>query len=108
VPSTIGINTRSFSRPGQRDAMAKHLLKTQIDTSRPLDKVAGVATHHYGYANDCPTAERLSKRTLVIPSYHSLTDKEVDSLAQSVNDGWSQIENRADAAAGTLVGATTG
>ena len=97
-----------FPTQEQRDAMAKHLLKTQIDTSRPLDEVAGVATHHYGYANDCPTAERLSKRTLVIPSYHSLTDKEVDSLAQSVNDGWSQIENRAHAAAGTLAGATTG
>jgi perosamine synthetase len=97
-----------FPTQEQRDAMAKHLLKTQIDTSRPLDEVARVASHHYGYANDCPTAERLSKRTLVIPSYHSLTDKEVDSLAQSVNDGWSQIENRAHAASGTLVGATTG
>ena len=97
-----------FPTQEQRDAMAKHLLKTQIDTSRPLDEVAGVASHHYGYANDCPAAERLSKRTLVIPSYHSLTDNEVDSLAQSVNDGWSQIENRAHAAAGTLVGATTG
>src|SRR5205085_9278517 len=91
-----------FSTPEQRDRIAEFLFSRQIDTSRPLDEVVDVTSRYYGYAGDCPVGEQLSKRTLVIPNYHTMTDEDVERVAQVVNEGWSKIENRVHSDAGTL------
>jgi dTDP-4-amino-4,6-dideoxygalactose transaminase len=98
----------AFAEPEQRDAVARFLLEKQVDSSKPLNEVVDVATRYYGYRHDCPISENLSKRTLVVPNYHSMTDEEVEFVAQCVNEGTLRIGNRVTSAAGKLVEVRTG
>ena len=71
--------------------MAAYLHKKQIDTAKPLQDAADVATTYYDYKGDCPAGEQLSKRTLVIPNYHTLKKTEIARIAQSLNHAWAEL-----------------
>jgi dTDP-4-amino-4,6-dideoxygalactose transaminase len=74
-----------------RDSMANYLRKRQIDTAKPYKDIVDVATAHYGYTGDCPIAEQAAKRTLVIPGYYRLKERDIQRIAQCLNEGWSEI-----------------
>jgi dTDP-4-amino-4,6-dideoxygalactose transaminase len=80
-----------FRSTQQRDLIAAYLFKSQIDSMKYLDNVVDLAANDYGYKGDCPTAESLSKRVLIIPSYYSLRKKEIQRIAQCINAGWAKI-----------------
>src|SRR2546427_8730576 len=69
-----------------RDLIAASLLKHRIDTMKYVGDIVEVAAKQYGYTGDCPVAERLSKMTLIIPSYYSLQNKEVERIAERLNE----------------------
>ena len=77
-----------------RDFMANYLYPRQIDTSKPYCNIAEVAGAHYGYAGDCPTAEQIAQRVLVIPSSCSLRLRDLQHIAQCLNAGWAEYESR--------------
>lgn len=77
-----------------RDQVAGYLFSRGIDTMKYLDNVAEVAAAHYGYQGDCPTAEALSRRVLIIPSYYSLKLEELQHIARCVNEAWAELGNR--------------
>jgi perosamine synthetase len=81
----------TFPSSEQRDYMAAFLHSRQIDTAQPYKDVIDGAAQYYGYAGDCPVTEQITKRVLVIPSYHSLKEKDVQRIAESVNAGWGEI-----------------
>jgi dTDP-4-amino-4,6-dideoxygalactose transaminase len=84
----------TFPSQEYRDFMAAYLHKKQIDTSKPFQDAAEVATTYYDYKRDCPAAERLSKCALVIPTYHTLKKGEVEHIVRSLNQGWAEISSR--------------
>jgi dTDP-4-amino-4,6-dideoxygalactose transaminase len=71
--------------------MADYLFNNQIAPVSPYKDIAEVAATHYGYEGDCPVAEEVAKRVLVIPNNYSLKRREVQRIAQCVNEGWEQI-----------------
>jgi dTDP-4-amino-4,6-dideoxygalactose transaminase len=77
-----------------RDFIADYLFTRKIGTAKPYKDITDVAVTHYGYAGDCPAAEQVSKRVLVIPSNYSLKKEEVKRIAQLINAGWLEIESR--------------
>ena len=83
-----------FRSMEQCDLMRKHLNRRGVSTSKPYEEVISGATANYGYKGDCPEAERLLRRTLIIPSYHNLTAKEMELIVRSVNEGWVYLKNR--------------
>ena len=85
----------TFSSAEHRDFIAAYLLSRQIDTMKYLDDVVNVAAKNYGYTGDCPVAEQISKRVLIIPSYYSLKKGEVQRIAHCLNEGWKEIKSSA-------------
>jgi perosamine synthetase len=81
----------TFSSAEARDRMAAELLRRRIDTMKYLDDVVRIAAGRFGYEGDCPVAEQLSKRVLIIPGYHGLRAKDVEKVAESVNAAWAEI-----------------
>lgn len=81
-----------FPSSEQRDSMASYLRSRQIDTAQPYKDVIDGAARYYGYEGDCPVAEQIAKRVLVIPSYHSLKEEDVERIARCVNAGWAEIK----------------
>lgn len=81
----------TFPSTEHRDFIADYLFNRQIDTMKYLDDVVHIATKLYGYEGECPVAERLSKRVLIIPSYYSLRKRDVRRIAQCLNEGWAEI-----------------
>ncbi len=77
----------TFVSTEQRDFIAAYLLSQSIDTVKYLNDIVTTASC-YGYTGGCPVAERLAKRVLVIPSYHSLREKTVERIAHCLNEGW--------------------
>ena len=71
----------------QRDRMAEHLRRRGIDSARYLDGIAGEARARYGYAGDCPNAERLSATVLLVPIHYNLRRSDMERLADSINEG---------------------
>ena len=63
-----------------------------------LDEVVTVARKHFGYAGDCPIAERLAKRVLVIPGYHGLHQDDVEMIAQKLNVAWAEVSRNRERA----------
>ena len=59
-----------------------------------LDDVVSTAAGNYGYTGDCPVAEGLSKRVLIIPSYYSLKAGDLKRIAECVNAGWAEAGKR--------------
>jgi dTDP-4-amino-4,6-dideoxygalactose transaminase len=83
-----------FHSSEQRDFIADYLHSLQIDTAKPYKDIADVVATHYGYTGDCPEAEQVAKRVLVIPSYYSLKKGDVQRIAQCLNTGWAEITSR--------------
>jgi len=75
------------------DAIAAYLLSQQISSAKPYKEVIEGAAKHYGYKGDCPMAEQLLRRTLVIPSHYKLKKSDMHRIAQCVNAGWARIIN---------------
>lgn len=80
-----------------RDLLAAYLHRRQIDTAKPLDDIVEVARSYYGYNGDCPVAEKLSKQVLIIPSYHSICQREIERIARCVNDGLLELARSSSA-----------
>lgn len=75
----------TFPSSAQRDVVASHLLAHRIDSVKYLDNIVSLAAKNYGYARDCPVAERLSKTVLIIPSHHSITKKDRQCIVRCLN-----------------------
>ncbi len=84
----------TFPTMEHRDFIADYMFRQQIDTIKYLDNVVDIATKNYGYTGDCPVAEQLSKRVLIMPSYHSLKKRDVQHIAQCLNQGWAEVIKR--------------
>ena len=75
-----------FQNTEQRDAMADHLLRRGIDTSKYADAVPEEARSSYGYEGDCPNAELLSRTILLVPIHYTLRTRDVEHIARSINE----------------------
>lgn len=84
----------TFRSSKDREKIAAYLLSKQISSSNPYKEVIEGAAKHYGYKGDCPVAEQLLRRTLVIPSHYKLKKRDISRIAQCVNAGWAKITNR--------------
>lgn len=84
----------TFPSPEKRDLVAAYLRSYQIDTAKPYKDIAEVAAAYYGYAGDCPAAEQIAKRVLVIPCNYSLKKEDVQRIARWLNAGWAEITGR--------------
>lgn len=82
-----------FPSSKHRDRIAAYLHSQQIEPIKPYKDIAEVAAQHYGYNGDCPVAEQIAKRVLVIPSYYSLKQQIIQHIAQCLNAGWAEITN---------------
>ena len=83
-----------FPSQEHRDFIADYLFRRRIDTIKYLDDIVDVAKRNFGYTGGCPVAERLSKRVLIIPSYHGLRQEDVQYIAQSLNSGWTEFTSQ--------------
>ena len=72
-----------LSSQEQRDRMAKFMFKNGIDCAPYLDDIVDTAREHFGYAGDCPVAERCSKTMLLLPAYCTLTQRDILRVAQT-------------------------
>lgn len=91
--------------PAQCGWMAAALRRQGISTARPYKDIAAIAAAHYGYKGDCPQAESVAQRVLVIPCNHSLRPEDVAHVARSVNAAWTNIGRRSSAV--PAIGGTT-
>ncbi len=82
-----------FQDTQQRDRMADYLLGRGIDTAKYLDDIAEEARSNYGYRGDCPNAEFLSKTVLLVPIHYTLSTRDMDHIARSINEGSQVIGN---------------
>jgi len=80
-----------FNSSNQRDIMASFLFKKGIDTSMPYKDVVEIARNYYGYKGDCPVAEEIAKRILVIPSNYKIKMEELKYIVKCINLGWMRI-----------------
>lgn len=86
-----------LSSSAAREFVAAYLSRRQIDTSKPYSDIATVAAKHYDYMGDCPKAEEVAKRVLVIPSYYGLKERDIEHIARCVNEAWAEFtSNRHD------------
>jgi dTDP-4-amino-4,6-dideoxygalactose transaminase len=76
-----------FQNTNQRDTMADYLFSQGIDTAKYLDDIADEARSNYGYNGDCPNAELLSKTVLLVPIHYTLSTKDIEHIAHSINQG---------------------
>lgn len=81
----------TFPTPELCDAMRQYLYRRGVDCSRPVTDIAEIAARYYNYQSDCPVAESLAKRVLVVPSYYTLTPFELGHVADSINAGWGEL-----------------
>jgi dTDP-4-amino-4,6-dideoxygalactose transaminase len=75
----------------QCDRLSSHLLENGITTTRPYRDIASIAKAHYGYTGDCPQSERIADTVIVIPCNYSLTQAEVEKIANCINRIWPEI-----------------
>jgi dTDP-4-amino-4,6-dideoxygalactose transaminase len=83
----------TFPSSSQRNFMAAFLQSQQISSAKPYEDVTEGAAKHYGYKGDCPVAEQILKRALVIPSNYQLEEAEIIRIARYLNIGWSKIKS---------------
>ncbi len=88
-----------FRTPDERDSVADFLLSQGVDTMKYLKGTVKMARSHFGYQNDCPHAEELIDRVLVVPNYHRLKPSELDkvfaALRQALNRNTAETTKRA-------------
>jgi perosamine synthetase len=83
----------SFPSTGKRDMTAAYLKRCGIGTSKPYEEaIAGVAKY-YGYGGECPVAEQILRKALIIPNFYKLKLQLVERIALCVNRAW-QRENQ--------------
>jgi dTDP-4-amino-4,6-dideoxygalactose transaminase len=75
----------------QCGAMVASLRAQGISTARPYRNIAAMAAAHHGYTGDCPNAERVADTVMVIPCNHSLSTRDIEHVAASVNRAWRTI-----------------
>ena len=68
-----------------RDALAAHLLEMRIGTIKPYKDIAEIASAYYEYKGDCPIAEQIAMRILVLPCYSTLEPSELHRIAYCTN-----------------------
>ena len=68
-----------------------NLRERQIDTMKPYSDIVEIFYDHYGYSGDCPVSEDIAKKTLVIPSNHSLKNRDAQRIARTVNAAYAEI-----------------
>jgi perosamine synthetase len=78
----------------QCDWLAARLRENQISTARPYKDIAAIAATHYGYIGDCPQAEDIASRVLVIPCHHGLKAADVERVSTCVNRAWAEVSGR--------------
>jgi dTDP-4-amino-4,6-dideoxygalactose transaminase len=83
-----------FPTSAERNQMATYLRRHDIGTSRPYEEVIQGTAKYYGYEGDCPAAESLLKRALIIPSFYALKPKDIEHILRCVNHGWAEIYGR--------------
>ena len=91
-----------FHNTTQRAVMAETLFHHGIDTSKYLDDIVDEARSKYGYHDDCPNAELLSKTVLLIPIHYSLHLSDIEHIAQSIQESSQKIELQEDAKAAQI------
>jgi dTDP-4-amino-4,6-dideoxygalactose transaminase len=74
-----------FHSAQQREDMAGYLFERGIDTAKYLDGIASEASTRYGYMNDCPNAELLSKTILLVPIHYFLRSSDILYIARAIN-----------------------
>jgi perosamine synthetase len=84
----------TFRSSEDRDEIAVYLQTQQISSSKPYEEVIEGTAKHYGYEGDCPEAEHMLRKTLVIPSHYKLKKKDISHIAQCVNAGLAKITGR--------------
>lgn len=83
-----------FRSTKDRDEIAAYLKNRQISSAWPYQEVIEGAARNYEYEGDCPVAEQLLRRTLVIPSHHKLHGRDIRHIAKSMNAAWGIITSR--------------
>jgi perosamine synthetase len=72
--------------------IADYLFRRKIDTMKYLDDIVDIAAKNFGYTGDCPVAEQLSKRVLIIPSYYTLREQDLQHISMCLNAGWAEAK----------------
>jgi len=80
-----------FYSSEQRDFIAEYLHNLQIGTSKPYKDITEVAATYYGYKGDCPVAEQIARRVLIIPCNYRLRKITIQHIAQCLNEGWMEL-----------------
>lgn len=80
-----------FPSSGYRDSITEYLHCRGIGTAKPYRDIAKIAAAHYGYAGDCPVAEDIARRVLVIPNHHRLDQCNIEHIARCLNTGWAEL-----------------
>jgi dTDP-4-amino-4,6-dideoxygalactose transaminase len=76
-----------FENEKQRNLMADYLYTRGIDTAKYLDEVIDTVSEQFDYKGDCPIAEHCSKTTLIIPNHYTLSDRTLDYIVKTLNNG---------------------
>jgi dTDP-4-amino-4,6-dideoxygalactose transaminase len=79
-----------FGSPKQRDSVRSRLRQSGISSATPYEEAIEGAAKNYGYDGDCPVAEGLLRRTLVIPCNSRLRRQDVEHIARSLNAAWAE------------------
>lgn len=81
----------TFPAAMQRDSILAYLLNREIGAILPYTDIVDIAAKYYGYEGDCPIAEQISRRVLVIPNNHSLGREDVQRIAGCLNEVWEKV-----------------
>jgi dTDP-4-amino-4,6-dideoxygalactose transaminase len=81
-----------FPSNTDRDFMATYLFRRKIDTAKPYQDISDIAEKYFRYSGDCPVAEKISKRVLIVPSHHALSEKDVQYIAKCFNEGFVELK----------------
>jgi dTDP-4-amino-4,6-dideoxygalactose transaminase len=75
-----------FPDERRRDSVADYLFGKGIDCAKYLHDIIPTARDLYGYAGDCPVAEQCSKTVLSIPIHYTMTMRDLDRVAEVLNE----------------------
>lgn len=73
-----------FNNKEKRDTIHEQLRNSGIDTVKLYNLTPGIAKKFYGYNGNCPNAEKLAERVLIIPNYYTLSNKELLKISNSI------------------------
>jgi perosamine synthetase len=73
-----------------RDFISEYLSSRRIGSLKPYADIAEIALRYYGYAGDCPMAEKAAASLLAIPVHHALMESERKRIVEIVNAAWDE------------------